>query len=335
MATINKRGSFQYQAIVRKKGFPSQTKTFETYRDAKAWVGIIESEMTRGVFVDRSEAERTTLGEALNRYLREVTPSKKSAANETGTIRRLLENPLALRSLASLSSCDFALYRDGRGVTVGGHSVRLELAVISNLFTIADQDWGIKLTNPILKIRKPKLPGGRTRRLEGDEEKNLKTAAQDGRVRTPTLLLAIELAIETGMRSGEIVELEWHQIDLKSGVIRLEETKNGTGRIVPLTLVALNLLKSLPCPINKHQRLTTFHDANGVSAAFRRACKRAGISGLHLHDLRHEAASRFAPHMPMAVLAKVMGWKTLQMAMRYYNPTENELVDAVRFRRVA
>lgn len=76
--------------------------------------------------------------------------------------------------------------------------------------------------------------------------------------------------------------------------------------------------------------LTTFHDSNGLGAAFRRACERCGVENLRFHDLRHEAASRLAPKMPVATLAKVMGWRTLQMAMRYYNPTARELVAAVR-----
>ncbi|WP_338405011.1 tyrosine-type recombinase/integrase [Burkholderia multivorans] len=64
--------------------------------------------------------------------------------------------------------------------------------------------------------------------------------------------------------------------------------------------------------------------------AFKLACERAGIDGLRPHDLRHEAASQLAPRMETATLAKVLGWRTLQMAMRYYNPTDEELVHAVR-----
>jgi len=67
MASIIKRGPFQFQAQIRRKNHPTQTQTFETRREAKAWVNVIESEMVRGVFTDRREAEQTTLGEALER----------------------------------------------------------------------------------------------------------------------------------------------------------------------------------------------------------------------------------------------------------------------------
>jgi len=131
------------------------------------------------------------------------------------------------------------------------------------------------------------------------------------------------------MRAGEIVGLTWEQIDLSARVIRLDLTKNGEGRVVPLSEAAEAAIRVIPRPI-KGGRLTKFYDSRGLTAAFRRACERVGITGLRFHDLRHEAASRLAPHMPVATLAKVMGWKTIQMAMRYYNPTDAELVAAVR-----
>lgn len=77
MASIIERGPFQFQVQIRRKNYPTQTKTFETRREDKAWVIVIESEMVRGVFTDRREAEQTTLGAALERYKREVTSCKK------------------------------------------------------------------------------------------------------------------------------------------------------------------------------------------------------------------------------------------------------------------
>ncbi|MGC9156555.1 MAG: site-specific integrase, partial [Ferrimicrobium sp.] len=74
MATINPRvdqdkNVIGWQAIIRKRGFPSQTKTFRTKRDAESWAKIIESEMVRGVFIQRNDAERTLLSDALSRYM--------------------------------------------------------------------------------------------------------------------------------------------------------------------------------------------------------------------------------------------------------------------------
>ena len=327
MASIIKRGPFQFQAQIRRKGYPPQQKTFETRKAAEAWAATIESEMHRGLFIDRSEAERTTFGDALDRYAREVTASKRGCETEMIRIKALKKHPLAARSMASLRSADFAKYRDDRLETCSPSTVKRELGIISHVFNTVRKDWSLPVENPIASIRKPSAGQHRERRLSQDEERNLLAAAAE--CKASTLDFCITLALETGMRAGEIVPLRWEQIDLATGVIRLDMTKNGDRRIVPLTETAVEAIKALPRPI-QGGRVTSFYDSRGLSAAFRRACERACISGLRFHDLRHEAASRLAPRMPVATLAKIMGWKTIQMAMRYYNPTAAELVAAVR-----
>lgn len=327
MASIINRGPFQYQAIIRRKGYPSVTKTFESKRDAEDWAKVTEAEMVRGVFVSRTEAERTTLGELLERYLGEVTPSKKGWREEKSRIQRFMKHPLALRMLAALRAVDFTKYRDERLKEVKPKTVQLELATLSVVFTVAAKDWSIPIDNPILHISKPRLPKGRERRLLPDEEDRLLAAARQSK--TPHLVACIQLAIETGMRRGELASLTWSQVDFRTKTIRLTDTKNGDDRIVLLSIAAESVIHAIPRQIHT-EALTGFHDSNGIGAAFRRACKRAGLSDLHFHDLRHEAASRLAKKLPVATLAKVMGWRTLQMAMRYYNPTAAELVQAVR-----
>ncbi len=182
--------------------------------------------MDRGVFVDRSEAEATTLPEALERYRREVTPKKKSASRESSCITRWLRSDLSRRSLASLKSSDFASYRDRRlAAGLATNSVRLELAVISHLFTIAAQEWGISVVNPVTAIRKPKDSNARTRRLEGNEAVRLLAACAESK--NTFLATLVTLALETAMRLGEMLSLTWSQVDLSRSVIRKEVTENG------------------------------------------------------------------------------------------------------------
>lgn len=327
MASITKRGPYQFQAQIRRKGYPTQQRTFETKREAEVWATAIESEMHRGVFIDRSEAERTTFGEALDRYASEVTAGKRGWETEMHRIRALKKHPLAARPMASLRGVDFAKYRDDRLKVCSPATVKREMVIISHVFSTARQDWSLPVDNPIASIRKPSAGKHRERRVSDDEMSRLLAAADDSKA--ATLSFCIILAVETGMRAGELVSLRWEDIDLTNSVVRLELTKNGDKRVVPLTEAAVAAIASLPRPIHGG-RITAFYDSRGLSAAFRRACERAEITGLRFHDLRHEAASRFAPRMPVATLAKVMGWKTIQMAMRYYNPTAAELVAAVR-----
>src|SRR5690554_4177596 len=137
MASITKRGPNQFQAQIRRKGYPNQQRTFETKREAEAWATAIESEMHRGVFVDRSEAERTTFGEVLDRYAREVTASKKGWETEMYRIKALMKHPLAARSMASLRGVDFANYRDDRLKECCPATVKRELTIISHVFNTA------------------------------------------------------------------------------------------------------------------------------------------------------------------------------------------------------
>ena len=97
MATFDKRGDLQWRAQIRRKGYPIQRKTFNSRAEAEAWAAVVESEMARGVFVSRAEAEKTTLDEALDRYEREVTSGQKGAVQYASLIRIWKRTPLAAR----------------------------------------------------------------------------------------------------------------------------------------------------------------------------------------------------------------------------------------------
>jgi hypothetical protein len=114
MATFRKRGPYQWQAQVRKKGQPLQSKTFETRADAERWARLIEVEMDKGVFVSRAEAEATPLNKLLERYLLELTPLKKGAEPESIRLRAFMRHPLALRMVAGIRGVDIARFRDER-----------------------------------------------------------------------------------------------------------------------------------------------------------------------------------------------------------------------------
>ena len=329
MATIRNRGPYQFQAVVRKRGYPEQRRTFETEREARDWAAGVEVDMTRNEFVDRSALKTTTFGDLLAKYLAQVTPEKKGAANEALRIRRMLRHPLASRPLSTLSSEDFQSYCKERLKECASATVRRELVIMSAVFTTAMNSWDVPVKNLLNGVKWPADSHHRERRLAPDEEVRLFAAATDNLSRAPHLAFCIRLALETGMRAGEIIGLTWAQIDLSAGIIRLDMTKNGDRRHVPLTAAAEAAISALPRPISGG-KVTSFYDSQGLSIAFRRACKRAEILGLRFHDLRHEAASRLAPHVPTVTLSRIMGWRGVGMAVRYYNPTDQELVEVRR-----
>ncbi|WP_279117635.1 site-specific integrase [Acidithiobacillus thiooxidans] len=349
MATINSREdqdgiTIGWQAIVRRKGHPSQTKTFRAKRDAEAWARGIESEMDRGVWRDRSEAENTTLKECLDRYLAEVTPKKKSKG-EGWYVQAWMTRPIASRFMASIRGKDLASeIRAMEGEGKGANHIRLHLAVISHLFNVARREWGMEsLENPTDLVSNPKLPQGRNRRLVNDEEERLLAACADAR--NPWLRPVVIFAIETAMRAGEIVEtwklnkktgkremvsigLQWSEVDLKKRTAHLPKTKNGDARTVPLSSRAAATLEALPRNLDGRVFGVTY---DGIHQSYVRACRRAGIKGMTFHDLRHEGISRLAEQgLTILELQAISGHKTIQMLLKYTHLRAEDLALKLR-----
>jgi integrase len=317
------RGKRVWQALVRRRGYPQQTRTFDTKAKAEDWASVLESEMARGVFVSRAEAENTTLREALDRYQREIVPGKKNADREGRRVKGLQARTLARRSMASIQGKDIAAFMQQRQAEgAGPNTVRLDLALLSHLFNVARAEWGMaSLANPVEMVRKPKLPGGRTRRLVDDELPRLLAAAH---VYGGEIGPLITWAIETAMRRGEIAAMRWDHLDRKARVLLIPETKNGTPRRVPLSTAALGVLDGLPRRIDG--RVWGMRP-DSISQAFERVCKAAGIEGLTFHDLRHEATSRlFEKGLNPMEVAAITGHKTLQMLKRYTHLRAEDLV---------
>ena len=324
MAAFQKR-SGAWRTLIRRRGYPPLTRTFDSKTQAEAWARQIEGEMDRGVFVSRAEAESTTLAEALDRYKIEVTPLKRSAAIERFRLERWHRHPLSIRSLAAIRGKDVADYvRQRKAEGAAAATIHKEINLLSHLFNVARTAWGMEsLSNPVdfVKGQRPKLPGGRTRRLIDDEQIRLLTAAQayGGEIGA-----IITWAIETAMRRGEIAAMRWEHIDRKDRVLLIPETKSGTPRQVPLSTVALQVLDGLPHRIDG--RVWSIRP-DSISQAFERVCKAAGIEGLTFHDLRHEATSRlFEKGLNPMEVAAITGHKTLQMLKRYTHLKAKDLV---------
>ena len=219
-----------------------------------------------------------------------------------------------------------ATYRDDRlKAGYSSNTVRLELAIISHLFEIARKEWGMEaLHNPVKSIRMPSPPIGRDRRLQpGELEKLLESSSEE-------MNQVIRFALETAMRRGEIAGITWEMVDLKKRIVTLPETKNGQKRIVPLSSVAVAILK---------ERLNTRRidgrvwdiGLDAISQDFAKACQKTGISGLHFHDLRHEATSRlFEKGFDTMEVRTITGHKTLQMLARYTHLRAEDLVERLR-----
>ena len=341
MASITKRGELQWQVKVRRKGYPPQSATFNTRAEAEKWARSVESEMDKGTYVDNSEAQRTTLYEALARYLREVTPRKKGHYAETKRIERWQKHPLAKCSLVAVRGKDLAEFRDARRAEgKAENTIRLDIALISALYETAKRDWGMEgLPNPARMLRLPAGSRKRDRSLTADEQVAFLAAIPATMPRTPNAQALFILALETGMRQSELLGIEWEDIDITRRFIHLSDTKSGDPRDVPLSPKALQTIQAMPRPIDGGKVFDVTQDR--LTRAVPQACKRARAtyaqqhgqpapSGwlegeIVFHTLRHTAATRWAAVLAAQELAKAFGWKTMQMALRYYHPTGESL----------
>ena len=313
MATIQKRGDRQWQAKIRKKGYPSQAKTFSTKAEAQKWSRLIESEMDRGIFISTSEAEQTTLAELFERYNKEVLPTKKGIRRVQSSMNTI-NSYIGHYSIATITPKVLAALRDERLKSVSGSTVRKDLLLINRVLKHAQKEWEIYLPmgNPVESIKVPPESKGRDRRLEQGEEVRLLNAANEYE---GEILQIIQFAIETGMRRTEIHNLQWNGINLKKRTATLLDTKNGDDRTVPLSTKAVSIIKSFPRHINGRV-FTMMPDS--ITQAFERVCKLAEIEGLRFHDLRHEATSRFF-EMGLSIMevSAITGHKDLSMLKRY------------------
>ncbi len=343
MATLVKTPAGTWKAVIRKTGWPTNAKTFRTKRDAEDWARRTEDEMVRGVYIQRSGSERMTLEVALRRYLADITPTKKPTTQRSELSKaKKLNQHLGKYSLAALSAEIIANYRDkrlnepGRSGTTSNNTVRLELALLSHLFTVAIQEWGLGLTfNPVLNIRKPSPGEGRNRRLSADEERRLLSAVN--RHSNPMLGWIVGIALETGMRSSEIASLRTSQVDLQRRIVRLADTKNDAQRTVPLSKRATEIFKvALSNPTRPSDCNLLFFGEPGKDNkrrpyAFTKIwglfVKRLALPDFRFHDLRHEAVSRLVEAgLSDQEVSSISGHKSMQMLKRYTHLRSEDLV---------
>lgn len=294
MASFSKRGLY-WRAQIRAKGQDTISRSFDTKAQAQTWARSIENEMDRGVYIDRSEAERTTLLEAIERYEKETIARKGYPGQELQRTKHWKGQPLAKRFLATLRGVDFAKYRDSRMDSGrAAATVRQELQVISHLFETARKEWGMEgLLNPLKNIRKPSASNERDRRLEAGEFERI--SAELGRRGNPYALPAFELAIETSLRQGMLLSLRWDWVDVNARVIRIpiefrRMANKGVPANLPLSSRAASVLQGMPRAINGKVFDTT---QAAIVMIWKKSLKTLGIKGLRWHDLRHEAVSRF------------------------------------------
>lgn len=311
MATITKRENGKWQAKCRKKGYKTLSKTFSRKADAEKWAMQVELEMERGIFESTATAERTLVSELLQRFWDDVASNYKSADVTQYTIG-YLKKVLGHIHLIDLSVDVARDFKEYRLELVSGDTVRKEMSLLKRMIDYAMQEWNIHLPkgNPFDKLSLPPKGKARERRLISGEFEIIKREAE---VYGGYIGVIFQLAVETAMRRGEIINLCWKHINLEKRTAFLPETKNGSSRTVPLSLRAIQLFTGLE---RTDERVFPIN-GDSVGKAFRRVTDRAGIEDLRFHDLRHEATSRlFEKGLQLMEVSAITGHKDLAMLKR-------------------
>jgi len=326
MASIRFR-SHKWQARISRKGEQSLVKTFQSREDAERWARSIEVEWDKGTYQNTHQAQKTTFGELIERYLREVTPTLRSKDEDTYRLKAILRRPIAKINTLLLNSGRISKYRDERLKEVSAGTVIRELAYFSSIINHARREWDINIANPVLLVRKPPSPQGRNRVLTHEEEKRLLHACEPKANRNIYTLPFVVLALETAMRRGEILSLRWGNINFQKRTAYLALTKNGESRTVPLSNRAIETLQALPRSIDGRVLPVNFA---ALETNFKRARERADLRDLRIHDLRHTAATRLAEKLPnLLELSAVTGHKSLSSLQRYFHPSAEQLAQKI------
>lgn len=281
--------------------------------------------------MENEDNRNPTLREALETYRDRVSIFKKGHAQEKYRIDLYCRLPIADMRMRSITSVDIAKFRDDRlmqinprtGNRLSPATVRLDLSLLSDVFRIGKIEWGICDDNPVANVRKPKLPPGRDRRLTAREERLiLRNCASRDKLQ---LAAIIQLALETAMRQGELLAMRWEFVNLKGRIVHLPQTKNGTKRDVPLTMLARDILAAQG--VKATGRVFSY-TSNGLKSSWKWMINKLGIKDLHFHDLRHEAISRLVERgvFDLMEVAAISGHKSLAMLKRYTHLRTSRLV---------
>jgi len=311
MASVIKR-RWGYQTIITVVGHPRLTKSFKSKTDAKRW-GLETELKIRREDAGIAKIKYPSFKDVGLRYIAEVLPLKKSFRLEKNIITAFDADSWSSYPINKITANVLSKWRDKQLECICGSSVNRKLDVISTIFTSCKKEWGLPVDNPVMSMRRPKRSEPRDRRFTDAELKKL----LQGNKTEEKMRQIIQIALETGMRCGEILRISTDHLKGKLLVIPVAKTKP---RTIPLSKKAIDLIKRADLPFN----LST----DQVGKRFRRLCKYYGIKDAKFHDLRHQALSNFMfdKKLDVASTMLIAGHSDPRMLLRIYNNVKAEMV---------
>lgn len=343
-----KNGKISYTACIRIKGYKTLTATFERKTDAQIWIAENESAMKTGKYIDKSDLIKHTLGDVIDRYIDEKLPYRTNNERYRKEFEnRLLwwKDKLGKHLLKDITPKILAKYRDILLKEPNGNAtktkdrnktkrsfatVNKDLGRLSTVLTTACNEWEWIKENPMFKVEKFKVDNERTRFLTKEEQAKLLNACKEHST-TPLLYMLVVLALSTGARRGELLNLKWNDVRFndkeKNVTLYFMKTKNGTNRDVTIDKLGYELLKE-HSKVRKINTKLIFAGMTGkniydLRKQWEKALRIADIEDFRFHDLRHTTASNLAMNgASLRDIAEILGHKTMQMTKRYSHLTK-------------
>ena len=317
-----------YRAHICVKGVRGSA-TFRTKREAEAWAFKRTQEIEQDQ-TNKPIGEKTTLGEVLNRYGKEVSPTKRGKRWELIRVAAFQndENFPSKTPIAQVTAEDLGFWRDQRLKTVGASTVVREFTLLSHVFETARREWKMIEKNPVSDVRRPRQPDHRERIISPSEIRQMLSVLgypfkHCGSVKQASAATFL-MGLRTGMRAGEICKLKWS--DVKDDHYTITGTEIGAGKTGRRVMPMVYQVRRLFDLMKGWDDVYVFAvQRTSLDEIFRRHRDRIGLSGFTFHDSRHTAATRISKQVDVLTLCKLFGWKSTTQALTYYNPTPEQM----------
>ena len=345
-------GQISYQVRLRRVGMPTIARTFDRLVEAEAWKAESDTKINQGERVATRADRRATIVDAIDEYI-----AKNKTLNDKEkqrlTFLRLEFAEVAMMGLTAprleawrdqmlatiipppaSKKKAHPLYDGTRARTYSESSVRKFFYTLKKVLEWYAAFYKQPFDNPFQQVSAPSEDNWRSRRLEGDEETRILAACEKMRANREELKRVIAFALETGMRAGEILKLEWHEVDhaKRRIIIPAHKCKTRREREVPITTPCRELL-------NVHEKATRrkgetrvfwqWPNSNALGHRFKVVAKNAQLRDFRFHDFRHEATSRMyeLTKLTDVQISSITGHTDLRTLKRYANLRGAHLAD--------
>lgn len=316
----------KWRALIRRKGFKSQCKTFPTKAQAQAWARQVEAGM------DSGSASATlgdlTIEDVIKAYrkMRDQARPINDASNEHYMLKALTRG-LGHHRLSKISPEDLVSYATMRREEdgAGPYTINMDISKLGTVLRYGGA--ALKISPPdVVGAARPllahlRLIGGGGRRERRPTQDELERIVEHMRKVYGSIYAdAVIFATMTAMRRGEICSIRKADIDQDLRIIpvlRKHPRKGQSLERVPLVGGAMEFALSMPD--SPDGRLFPI-EGGTLSKYFTHTCRALSIIDLHFHDMRHEGASRlFEAGYQIPEVALVTGHKKWETLKRYTN----------------